>query len=151
MKNILCFGDSNTWGYIPISGGRYSETERWPRVLQEKLGQNFHIIEEGLNSRTIASKMPNRPQRSGMELLPALLESHRPLDLIIVMLGTNDLQSFFNLSAKQIAQNMKEMCLLIKNNEFISQQSPDTKILIISPAHWLIYLRKISLFFKEEK
>ena len=135
MKNILCFGDSNTWGYTPISGTRYSIAERWPRVLQAKLGDKYHIIEEGLNGRTIASNLPNRPQRSGKELLPALLESHRPLDLIIVMLGTNDLQHCFNLSAQQIANNIKELCLMIKNDEFISQHCPATKILLISPSH----------------
>jgi len=135
MKNILCFGDSNTWGYTPLSGARYSINERWPRVLQANLGDKYHIIEEGLCGRTVASHMQDRPQRSGQELLPAILESHRPLDLVIVMLGTNDLQHCFNLSAEEIAQSIKSFCLLIKNNEFISQHSPETKILLISPAH----------------
>jgi len=135
MKNILCFGDSNTWGYTPLSGDRYSINERWPRVLQANLGDNYHIIEEGLSGRTVASNMQDRPQRSGQELLPALLESHRPLDLVIVMLGTNDLQHCFNLSAEEIASNIKSLCLMIKNNEFISQHKPKTKILLISPAH----------------
>lgn len=135
MKNILCFGDSNTWGYTPLSGVRYSINDRWPRVLQANLGDKYHIIEEGLCGRTIASHMQDRPQRSGQELLPALLESHRPLDLVIVMLGTNDLQHCFNLSAEEIASNMKSFCLMIKNNELINQHNPETKILLISPAH----------------
>jgi lysophospholipase L1-like esterase len=135
MKNILCFGDSNTWGYTPLSGARYSITERWPRVLQAKLGDKYHIIEEGLCGRTIATNIQDRPQRSGQELLPALLESHRPLDLVIVMLGTNDLQHCFNLSAEDIARNIKSFCLMIKNNEFISPHKPEIKILLISPAH----------------
>jgi lysophospholipase L1-like esterase len=135
MKNILCFGDSNTWGYTPISGNRYSINERWPRVLQANLGDKYHVIEEGLCGRTISSHMQDRPQRSGQELLPALLESHRPLDLVIVMLGTNDLQHCFNLSAEEIASNIKSFCLMIKDNEFISQHNPETKILLISPAH----------------
>jgi lysophospholipase L1-like esterase len=135
MKNILCFGDSNTWGYTPLSGVRYSINERWPRVLQANLGDKYHIIEEGLSGRTIASHMQDRPQRSGQELLPALLESHRPLDLVIIMLGTNDLQHCFNLSAEEIASNIKIFCLMIKNNEFIKQHKPETKILLISPPH----------------
>jgi len=135
MKNILCLGDSNTWGYTPLSGTRYSTNERWPRVLQVNLGDKYHIIEEGLCGRTISSHMQDRSQRSGQELLPAILESHRPLDLIIVMLGTNDLQHCFKLSAQEIASNIKSFCLMIKNNEFISQHNPETKILLISPAH----------------
>jgi len=135
MKNILCFGDSNTWGYTPLSGARYSINERWPRVLQANLGDKYHIIEEGLCGRTIASHMQDRPQRSGQELLPSLLESHSPLDLVIVMLGTNDLQHCFNLSAEEIASNIKSFCLMIKNNEFICQHNPETKILLISPTH----------------
>ncbi len=135
MKNILCFGDSNTWGYTPLSGARYSINERWPRVLQANLGDKYHIIEEGLCGRTIASHMQDRSHRSGQELLPALLESHRPLDLVIVMLGTNDLQRCFNLSVEEIASNIKSFCLMIKNNEYISQNKPKTKILLISPAH----------------
>jgi len=134
MINILCFGDSNTWGYTPLSGARYSINERWPRVLQARLGDKYHIIEEGLCGRTISSHMQDRPQRSGQEFLPALLESHRPLDLIIIMLGTNDLQHCFNLTAEEIANNIKHFCSTIKNNEYIKQHIPQTKILLISPS-----------------
>jgi lysophospholipase L1-like esterase len=135
MKNILCFGDSNTWGYTPISGVRYLKNERWPSVLQNIVGRQFHIIEEGLNGRTIANNVEGRPARSGAEILPILLESHRPLDLVIVSLGTNDLLKAFDLSAKNIARNMKVLCLSISNNEFIAQQKCKTKILVISPPH----------------
>jgi len=135
MKNILCFGDSNTWGYTPMTGERYERNSRWPGALQNFLGSLFHINEEGLSGRTIANNIVGRPPLSGKDILPVLLESHQPLDLVIIALGTNDLMHGFGHSAKDIAENMKELCLLIRNNEFISQHKPKTKILIISPPH----------------
>jgi len=148
MKNILCFGDSNTWGYTPISGVRYSLNERWPRVLSSIIGSQFHIIEEGLNGRTIANNVEGRLARSGAELLPILLESHRPLDVVIVSLGTNDLLNDFKLSSKDIAQNMKALCISISNNEFITQQESKTKILLISPPHLATLPEEDQLLFK---
>ncbi|KGJ87760.1 SGNH/GDSL hydrolase family protein [Colwellia psychrerythraea] len=135
MKNILCFGDSNTWGYTPITGERYERSNRWPGALHNFLGKLFHIYEEGLCGRTIANNIEGRAPRSGKEILPVLLESHQPLDLVIVALGTNDLMHSFAHSAKGIAENMKELCLLISDNQFITQHQPKTKILIISPPH----------------
>lgn len=137
MKNILCFGDSNTWGYTPVTGERYERSNRWPGALQNLLGNLFHINEEGLSGRTIANNIKGRAPRSGKEILPVLLETHQPLDLVIVALGTNDLMHDFGHSAKCIAQNMKELCLLIRENDFNAQHKPKTKtkIMIISPPH----------------
>jgi len=135
MKNILCFGDSNTWGYTPITGERYERSSRWPGALQNFLGNLFHIKEEGLSGRTIANNIKGRAPRSGKEILPVLLETHQPLDLVIVSLGTNDLMHDFGHSAKCIAQNMKELCLLINTSDFNAQHKPKIKIMIISPPH----------------
>ena len=101
MKNILCFGDSNTWGYDPNQGytkQRYSIDERWTGVLQKKLGDEYRIIEEGLNGRTTLRNLdlgdPNAPFLSGREALPMIMSTHKPLDLVMIMLGTNDLLMF---------------------------------------------------------
>lgn len=91
-KRILCFGDSNTWGYTPGTGDRYSADVRWPGVLQNILGDDYCVIEDGLNGRTSVFPDPFYCYRNGIEALgPALLANY-PLDLVILALGTNDLQ-----------------------------------------------------------
>lgn len=91
MKQILCFGDSNTWGLIPKTGERFPWGIRWTSILSEKLGQDkYHVVEEGLCGRTTVFDDPLRDGRCGVKVLPTLLESHDPIDLSIIMLGTND-------------------------------------------------------------
>ena len=133
MKNILCFGDSNTWGYSPLDGSRYSPDVRWTGVLQSSLGSDYRVIEEGLNGRTTFISEDERPLRSGSDVLPILLESHRPLDLAIIMLGTNDLKLEFNLTVAEIAQGAKTLCELVMNSEYLEDHPPE--ILLISPTH----------------
>jgi len=133
MKNILCFGDSNTWGYSPLDGRRYPPDIRWPGVLQSSLGSDYRVIEEGLNGRTTFISEDERPLRSGSDVLPILLESHRPLDLAIIMLGTNDLKLEFNLTVAEIAQGAKILCELVMNSEYLEDHPPE--ILLISPTH----------------
>lgn len=94
-KRILCFGDSNTWGQRPDAKARFLPNERWTGQLQQLLGDNFDIIEEGLNSRTTNLEFSRKPGRNGMEYFRPCLESHNPLDLIIIMLGTNDFKVEF--------------------------------------------------------
>ena len=136
MKNILCFGDSNTWGYSPQDGIRFSLDIRWTGVLQKSLGPSYRIIEEGLNGRTIFVNEEGkeaRSLRSGSDVLPVILESHRPLDLVIVMLGTNDLKEEFELTVKEIAQGAKTLCEMILRSEYLVKNLP--KILLISPTY----------------
>ena len=136
MKNILCFGDSNTWGYSPQDGIRFSLDIRWTGVLQKSLGPSYRIIEEGLNGRTIFVNEEGkeaRSLRSGSDVLPVILESHRPLDLVIVMLGTNDLKEEFELTVKEIAQGAKTLCEMILRSEYLVENLP--KILLISPTY----------------
>src|SRR5688572_13370016 len=108
MKTILCFGDSNTWGYVPGTGKRYPRSERWPGVLQETLGNEFLIIEEGLNARTTTMDDPIRGGaiKNGLTYLRPCLESHAPIDLVLLLLGTNDLKHRFGLSAYDVAANV---------------------------------------------
>lgn len=138
MKNILCFGDSNTWGYDPSTQTRFSKDIRWTGVLQQLLGSKYNIIEEGLNGRTtnVNEKQDHglgyfRPFRSAMDLLSVLIETNSPLDLIIVMLGTNDLKTNFNQSSEMIAKNMRLVCESIINNDYFQSKS----IILVSPSH----------------
>ena len=133
MKNILCFGDSNTWGYSPVDGTRYPLDIRWTGVLQKSLGADYRVIEEGLNGRTTFINEDERPLRSGSDALPILLESHRPLDFVIIMLGTNDLKVEFNLSVEEIAQGAKTLCEMVLNSEYLADNIP--QILLVSPTH----------------
>ena len=133
MKNILCFGDSNTWGYEPLVARRYPADVRWTGVLQDSLGDGFRVIEEGPNGRTNMTNEEERPIRSGLDVLPVLLESHRPLDLVVIMLGTNDLKHDFDLSAEQIADGARQVCQSVIDCEYLMDDPP--QILLISPTH----------------
>ena len=136
MKHILCFGDSNTWGYSPQDGSRHPPDVRWTGVLQKSLGANYRVIEEGLNGRTTFINEEGdeaRPLRSGSDVLQIILESHRPLDFVTIMLGTNDLKLEFNLTVEQIAQGAKELCETVLNSEYLADNPP--QILLISPTH----------------
>ena len=132
MKTVLCFGDSNTWGYSPLDGSRHSHDVRWTGILQRSLGSDYRVIEEGLNGRTNMTNEEERPIRSGLDVLPVLLESHRPLDLIVIMLGTNDLKHDFDLSAEQIADGARQVCRSVIDCEYLVDPP---QILLISPTH----------------
>jgi lysophospholipase L1-like esterase len=106
MHRILCFGDSNTWGYNPATEDRFDEETRWTGVLQAALGSDFIVIEEGLNGRTTVWNDPIEGYKNGHDYLVPCLETHRPLDLVVLMLGTNDLKRRFSLSAYDIAQGV---------------------------------------------
>ena len=133
MKNILCFGDSNTWGYSPLDSSRHPHDVRWTGVLQRLLGSDYLVIEEGLNGRTNVTNEEKRPIRSGLDVLPVLLESHRPLDLVVIMLGTNDLKHDFDLSAGQIADGARQVCRSVIDCEYLVDDPP--QILLVSPTH----------------
>ncbi|MGM0431914.1 MAG: SGNH/GDSL hydrolase family protein [Spirochaetota bacterium] len=104
MKTIVCFGDSNTWGAVPVTCERYPYEERWTTVLEKALGGNVKVIPEGLNGRTTVFADPVAGDRCGLEHLPMVLESHQPIDLLVMMLGTNDLKDRFNVQSEEIAK-----------------------------------------------
>ena len=104
MKRVLCFGDSNTWGYNPATGDRFDRDVRWPGALRRVLGAGFEVIEEGLNGRTTVWDDPIEGYKNGRSYLIPCLESHRPLDLVVILLGTNDLKRRFSLTAFDVAQ-----------------------------------------------
>lgn len=109
-KTILCFGDSNTWGMSPMAGPnpgdwqRFGPEVRWPGVLRRELGAGWTVIEEGLNARTaLHDDLLEGPGRSGLTYLSPCLETHWPLDYVVLMLGTNDVKTRFSLTAFDIA------------------------------------------------
>lgn len=131
-KTILCYGDSNTWGYIPGSGLRYPKHQRWTSVLQEQLGDEFSIISEGMNGRTTVFEDPLEAGRSGLAACIPIMASHQPLDFVIIMLGTNDTKTRFHVSAREIALGLSRLVKTIQlgNYEKASLQLP---IGIIAP------------------
>ena len=93
MRNILAFGDSLTWGFVPNAFDRHPFEVRWPNVLAKGLGRGFRVVEEGLNGRTTAyDDTTDGSELNGARALSAMLKTHQPLDLVIIMLGTNDLK-----------------------------------------------------------
>ncbi|HUU25890.1 MAG TPA: SGNH/GDSL hydrolase family protein [Methyloceanibacter sp.] len=115
-KSILCYGDSITWGYNPVDGSRLAPEHRWPRVLEEALQGRARVIEEGLNGRTAATDEPSRPNRNGFAMLPPLLEAHAPLDIVIIMLGTNDSAPCYGLTAGRIALNCGALIRIVNGS-----------------------------------
>lgn len=103
QKNILCFGDSNTWGFPPDCGARYDRQTRWPGVLQQALGEDYYVIEEGLPGRNTVWDDPVEGGKNGLKQLMPLIHSHMPLDLLIIMLGTNDFKNRFSVSPLDIS------------------------------------------------
>lgn len=108
-RHIVCFGDSNTHGYCAMTGGRFDETQRWCHLLQEKLGDDFLVLEEGLSGRTTCFEDPIHEGLSGLAYIYPCLMSHEPVDLLIIMLGTNDTKERFGASAACIALGLKRL------------------------------------------
>ncbi|MFG6332454.1 MAG: SGNH/GDSL hydrolase family protein [Lachnospiraceae bacterium] len=103
---ILCYGDSNTFGYIPGRGGRYDRHTRWPGRLQELLGSGYQVVEEGLCGRTTVYEDASEAGRCGLERIRDAVEKSRPLDLLILMLGSNDCKRRFGASAAEITEGL---------------------------------------------
>ena len=141
MKNILCFGDSNTWGFVPgafdpktLYMKRYSIRERWPGLLRDILGEDFHIIEEGLNGRTTNVEYPDLSGRSGTSYILPCLYSHSPLDLVILNIGINDIKVIFDRSMMEISKGMAEIIDLIRSTSYGPDMQGQPQILLLSPS-----------------
>ena len=133
MRRILCYGDSNTWGFQPAKPfQRFPKTVRWTGVLASLLGSDFEIIEEGLNGRTTIWDDPFGEHKNGKTYLPPCLESHAVLDLVIITLGTNDLKAHFDLSASDVAQGLKVLASIVKSsNAGMNGSAPE--LLLVAP------------------
>jgi lysophospholipase L1-like esterase len=132
MKNVLCYGDSNTWGYSPVYADRYGFDVRWAGVLRQQLGSDYWVIEEGLNGRTTVWDDPYEPYRNGKTHLMPILLSHKPLDLVVLMLGTNDLKRRFSLSAYDIARGVGVLAEVILRSE-CGRDDGAPQVLIMCP------------------
>jgi lysophospholipase L1-like esterase len=132
MPVIVCFGDSNTWGSDPATRQRFAPDVRWTGVLRLELGDGYTVIEEGLNGRTTNLDDVIEENRNGRAYLPGCLESHRPFDLITIMLGTNDLKVRFNRTASDIAISAATLGMLaLKSGCGIDGRAPE--VLLIAP------------------
>ena len=128
MRSVLCFGDSNTWGKIPGTDSRFPWPQRWTGILDGALSPAARVVEEGLNGRTTMWDDPFMDYRNGRTALPMLLESHFPSDLLVLMLGTNDLKLRFAKDPFVIAEGIGSLIRLNQSSPF---KTPH--VLIVSP------------------
>ena len=134
-KQILCYGDSNTWGFVAGTGMRQPEDVRWTGVCQAALGDGYRIIENGLNGRTTVLDDPYNDYLNGKKSLGYALISQKPLDLVVLMLGSNDLKY---VNALRAASGADELVRMILNANSIYRGSQpvfpkNAKVLLIAP------------------
>ena len=138
-KHIVCFGDSNTHGYCAEptdcadGGDRFNETERWTCLLQQALGEDYLILEEGLSGRTTVFQDPLHESMSGLDAIYSCLMSHEKVDLLIIMLGTNDTKERFSVNSACIAIGMERLVQKAKSIDAWRNGNPN--ILVIAPPH----------------
>jgi lysophospholipase L1-like esterase len=133
MREIMCFGDSNTWGYDPATRERFPGDVRWTGVLQAALGPGFRVIEEGLNGRTTVWEDPVEGDKMGRRHLMPCLESQAPLDLVILMLGTNDCKQRYSAPATDIAAGVGVLLDIVARSA-AGRDNKAPPVLVISPA-----------------
>ena len=132
QKRILCYGDSNTYGYIP-TGGRYDENTRWPMRMQRLLGESYAVIEEGFNGRTcVFDDAVEGGFKSGVQYLPPCLMTHNPLDAVLIMLGTNDTKVRFGMTPMTIGQSMMQLVRTAKQYA-VNEAGEVSHIVIVAP------------------
>lgn len=139
MKTVLCFGDSNTWGFCIerfLAGDmvpRFPAEQRWTGVAAAALGDGYHLIEEGLNGRTTVFDDPvSGAYKNGSRYLLACLESHAPLDLVVIMLGTNDVKDRFSAPAADIARGAATLAATVRSSES-GPRGAAPAVLLVSP------------------
>ncbi len=137
-KRIMCFGDSLTWGWIPVAEGmpadRYPPEQGWTGVLADQLGDGYGVIEEGLSARTTNVDDPADPRLNGSKYLPPSLASHLPLDLVILMLGTNDTKANFHRTPLDIALGMSVLVTQVLTSAGgVGTTYPAPQVLVVAP------------------
>ena len=137
-KRIMCFGDSLTWGWVPVEEGvpttRYPAGQRWPGVLQAELGDGHIIIEEALSGRTTSLDDPTDSRLNGSTYLPSALASHLPLDLVILMLGSNDTKAYFHRTPFEITAGMSKLAgQVLSCAGGVGTIYPAPELLIVAP------------------
>lgn len=132
MRTIVCYGDSNTWGADPSTQGRFPYAVRWTTVLARELGEEYLVVAEGLNGRTTVVDDLIEPNRNGYRQIVPTLESQHPIDLVIIMLGTNDLKARHNRTAADIGQSVSLLANVARSTLFGPAQARP-KVLILCP------------------
>ncbi|MDR3192748.1 MAG: SGNH/GDSL hydrolase family protein [Treponema sp.] len=139
MKTVLCYGDSNTWGYNPHTGGRYDHKTRWPMALKNILNRDappedplWWVVEEGLNGRTSCREDQVEGDKNGLRQLLPILESHKPLDVVAVMLGTNDLKPRFSPMPYDIARGVQRVAMAARDSG-LGPGGGAPKVVVICP------------------
>lgn len=133
MTAVCCYGDSNTWGLEASTEERLQRWRRWPGVMQRGLGEDVHVIEEGLSGRTTVFEDPFEPGRSGRTHLPVVLNSQAPLDLVIIWLGTNDLFVPGGLTAQDAARGSITLAEMVRASDAGPDEEPPEVLVLISP------------------
>ena len=127
---IVCYGDSNTWGFHPETWGRYPYEERWTTLLQEKLGSDYLVIPEGLNSRTtVFDPAGDEPWKNGLYALAPVIGTNKPIDILLFMLGTNDCKFTQNVTAEEIGAGMDQ--LLTQAEQICTEVQGDLPVMIV--------------------
>lgn len=134
MKTVLCYGDSLTWGSDAETGGRHAFEDRWPNVLQKALGADVSVIAEGLRGRTTAyDEHLADCDRNGARILPTVLYTHAPIDLVIFMLGSNDMKPAIAGTALAALQGMRRLISLVQVNALRDGAAEPPAILVVAP------------------
>lgn len=132
-KSILAYGDSLTWGSNPATGGRHPKSCRWPEVLAAGLGEDFDVVTDGLRGRTTAyDEHLSDSDRNGVRTLPTALYAHAPLDLVILILGTNDMKPHIAGTSIAAMQGMRRL-VRIAQQHIAGPGLPTPKVLVVSP------------------
>ena len=140
-KRIMVFGDSNSWGWVPqeaiVPTTRYDAATRWPGVMAKALGDDYLVIEESLSARTAASDDLSLgisgAGLNGLDYLPAALATHMPLDLVVIMLGTNDVKPGFSQTPLDISLDILQLASEVRKSSGVATSYPPAKVLIVAP------------------
>jgi lysophospholipase L1-like esterase len=133
MKTVLCYGDSLTWGYDAAAQGRHAPEDRWPAVLQAALGAGVDVIAEGLNGRTTAfDDWLAGADRNGARILPTVLTTHAPIDLVVILLGANDMKPWIHGNPVAAMQGMRRLVDIVRGHDYPFEQ-PAPQILLVAP------------------
>lgn len=145
MKKILCYGDSNTWGCSPADSTRFDEGTRWPMVCGSILGENYTIIENGLNGRTVLNLSPVNIMANGIECIKSVIKEYIPLDIAIISLGLNDVFIKDEVTLSEISTGVEEIIDMIRSAH-IEGKYPNPEIIIMSPPEFNTGIEGVQFF-----
>ena len=142
MYRILCYGDSNTWGYIPLTEKRYPPEVRWTGRLQTLLGPDYQVLEDGLSGRTTIWDDALAEYHNGKKTLLPSLDSQSPVDVVVLLLGTTDLKSRMHLNAMEVAMGAEQLIQMIQGFRTAEQVRPADVLLVGSDAVPVVFFRR---------